>query len=79
MMNQFSVGATGKKIQIGNIAPRPTLTPKEAIELAAWLLATAVPLRNGDAASELGAFLRLVEAAADEGSPLAEAVRAELE
>jgi hypothetical protein len=78
-MNEFGVGAVGKKVQINNIAPRHAMTPKQAIELAAWLVATAVPLRSGDAASELGAFLRLVESAADEDSPLAEAVRAELE
>lgn len=78
-MNQFGVGATGKKIQINNIAPRPTLTPKEALELAAWLVATAIPLRQGEPVSELGAFLRLVEQAADDDSPLAAAVRAELE
>lgn len=79
MMNQFGVGATGKKIQISNIAPRPTLTPKEALELAAWLVATAVPLRAGEPVAELGTFLRMVEQASDEDSPLAAAVRAELE
>lgn len=78
-MNQFGVGAVGKKIQISNLAPRPTLTPKEALELGAWLVAAAVPLRSGDAAAELGAFLRMVEAAADDDSPLAQAVRDELE
>jgi len=78
-MNQFGVGATGKKVQISNIAPRPTMTPKEALELAAWLVATAVPLRPGEAEAELGAFLRMVEAASDDDSDLAAAVRAELE
>lgn len=78
-MNQFGVGAVGKKVQISNLAPRPTLTPKEAIELAAWLVATAVPLRAGDATAELGAFLRMVEGASDDDSELAAAVRAELE
>ena len=78
-MNQFGVGAVGKKIQISNIAPRPTMTPKEALELAAWLVATAVPLRPGEASAELGAFIRLVVDAADDGSPLAIAAAAELE
>lgn len=79
MNNQHGVGAVGKKIQISNLAPRPTLTPKEALELAAWLVATAVPLRPNDAAAELGAFIRMVMDAADEGSPLAIAAAAELE
>lgn len=78
-MNQFGVGATGKKVSISNISPRPTMSPKDALELAAWLVATAIPLRPGEAAAELGAFLRLVQDAADEDSPLEAAVRDELE
>ena len=78
-MNQFAVGAVGKKIQINNLAPRPVLTPAEAIELAAWLVATAIPLRPGAAGDELGRFLRAVEAAADDGSELGAAIQKELD
>jgi hypothetical protein len=80
-MNQYAVGAVGKKIEINNLANRPRLTPKEAIELAAWLAATALPLQPGDALAELGKFVKRVgEIAGESGEDaLAEAVRAELE
>lgn len=68
-MNQFAVGAVGKKIQINNLAPRPMLTPKEALELAAWLVATAVPLMPGSAGSELAMWHKLL-ADAGEGTDL---------
>lgn len=77
MLNRFNVGAVGKKITIANLAPRPSLTPKEALELAAWLAATALPLQPGDASAELGKFLKLVGDAAGEGD-VADAVEAEL-
>ncbi len=64
-MNQFNVGAVGKKIQIHNIAQRPTLTPKEALELAAWLVATAAPLLAGDAGEVLKKFHKMVGDAAE--------------
>jgi len=45
-MNQFGVGASGKVVQISNIAPQPRLAPREALNLAAWLAATALPLKK---------------------------------
>jgi len=77
MLNRFDVGAVGKKITIANLAPRPTLTPKEALELGAWLVATALPLQPGDAGAELGNFLKLVGDAAGEGE-VADAIESEL-
>jgi hypothetical protein len=81
-MNQYAVGAVGKKIEINNLANRPRLTPKEAIELAAWLAAaTALPLQPGDALAELGKFVKRRGRNRRESGEdaLAEAVRAELE
>lgn len=77
-MNQFAVGAVGKKVMISNLAPQPRLTPKEALELAAWLVATAAPLMPGTAAAVLEQFHKLVGDAA-EGTDLEEAARAALE
>jgi hypothetical protein len=71
-MNQFSVGAVGKKIQILNLAQRPSLTPKEALNLAAWLVATAAPLVPGSATNVLTQFHKLLGDAA-EGTDLEEA------
>jgi hypothetical protein len=76
MNNKFHVGAVGKRVAIQNLAREPELTPQEALELAAWLVATAVPLRPGDVGEELKRFLNLV---ADANDGLAEVVRAELE
>jgi hypothetical protein len=78
MQNRFSVGAVGKKIEINNLAPRPQLTPREALELAAWLLATAGPLMPGDAGAVLGQFHKMVGDASD-GTELGEAALAALE
>lgn len=75
MRNRFHVGATGKRVAIANLAKEPELTPDEALELAAWLVATAVPLRPGDVGEELKRFLGMV---ADANDGLADAVRAEL-
>jgi hypothetical protein len=72
--NQYSVGAVGKKVQINNLAQRPTLTPKEALELAAWLVATAIPLHAGDASDGLKRFHKLLGDAA-EGTDLEVAAR----
>jgi hypothetical protein len=77
-MNKFAVGAVGKKIAIHNLAPQPQLTPKDAIELAAWLVATAAPLMPGTAAETLGMFHKLV-GDAGEGTELEGAARAALE
>lgn len=77
-MNQFGVGAVGKKVHINNLAPQPRLTPKDAIELAAWLVATAAPLMPGDASAVLGQFHKQVADAA-EGTELEDAARAALE
>jgi hypothetical protein len=75
MRNKFHVGATGKRVAISNLAKEPELTPDEALELAAWLVAAAVPLLPGDVGEELKRFLNLV---ADANEGLADAVRAEL-
>ncbi len=77
MGNKFSVGAVGKKIEINNIAPRPSLTPREAIELAAWLLSAAAPLMPGTANAVLEQFHKLV-GDASEGTDMEEAARAAL-
>jgi hypothetical protein len=71
-MNQFGVGAVGKKVHISNLAHRPTLTAREALELGAWLVATAAPLMPGNASAVLGQFHKMV-ADAGEGSDLEEA------
>lgn len=76
-MNQFSVGAVGRKIQIGNLAPKPTLTAREALNLAAHLAAAALPLQGGDDAENVGKFLKQI-AELSEGD-LAEALEKELE
>lgn len=78
MTNKYSVGAVGKRIEINNLAPRPSLTPREAFELAAWLVATAAPLMPGDASTVLGQFHKLL-GDAGEGTDLEEAARAALE
>jgi hypothetical protein len=68
-MNQFGVGAVGKKIGISNMAPRPSLTPREALELAAWLVATALPLMPGTVGAELVRWHRML-ADAGEGTDI---------
>ena len=68
-MNRFAVGAVGKKVEINNLPARPRLTSKEAIELSAWLLATAAPLEPGTANEVLGKFHKLV-AEVGEGTDL---------
>lgn len=77
-MNQFGVGAVGKKVHITNLSTRPVLTAKEALELAAWLVATAAPLMPGSAKAALDQFHKLVGDAA-EGTDLEEAAHAALE
>lgn len=66
MRNKFEVGAVGKVIAINNLAPRPELKPREALELAAWLVATAAPLAQGEPAAVLSEFLKMVGDAGDE-------------
>jgi len=77
MLNRFSVGAVGKKVEINNLAPRPRLTAREAIELAAWLLATAAPLMPDNADAVLEQFHKLV-GDAGEGTDIEDAARAAL-
>jgi hypothetical protein len=60
MINRYRVGAVGKRISIGNIAPEPELTPREALELAAWLVATAAPLMHGEPSAVLGQFHKMI-------------------
>lgn len=76
-MNQFGVGSVGKKIQISNLAPQPTLTAREALNLAAHLAACALPLQSGDDAENVGRFLKQI-AELSEGD-LAAALEKELE
>jgi hypothetical protein len=71
MNNRFKVGAVGKRIAIGNIQPEPELTPREALELAAWLVATAVPLMHGEPPAVLELFHRMIVDAAGEGEGIA--------
>jgi hypothetical protein len=77
MRNKFHVGAVGKRVTIENISREPELTPSEALELAAWLVATAVPLQPGDVGENLRAFLRIVADVSER--ELGQAVQAELE
>ena len=74
-MNPYNVGAVGKKVQINNLAPRPSLTPKEALTLAAWLVATAAPLMPGTASEVLAKFHKML-GDASEGSDLEDAAAA---
>jgi len=78
MQNRFAVGAVGRKVEINNLPPRPSLTGREALELAAWLVSAASPLLPGDAAATLGTFHKLLGDAA-EGTDLEEAARGALE
>lgn len=64
-MNQFGVGAVGKKVHINNLQAQPRLAPKDALELAAWLVASAAPLMPGDAGDVLTSFHKLVADAAE--------------
>lgn len=66
MRNRFEVGAVGKRVSIGNLPPRPELTPREALELAAWLVAAAAPLVPGEPPQVLNQFLGMVGDAGDE-------------
>jgi hypothetical protein len=75
MRNVYKVGAVGRHIHVGEIPP--TLTPKEALECAAWLVAAAVPL-HGRAEAGLNEFHRMLAEAA-EGTELGEAAVAALE
>lgn len=65
MINRYDVGAVGKRVAIANLAPRPELTPREALELAAWLVATAAPLMHGEPSEVLGQFHKMIAAAGD--------------
>ena len=78
MRNQFHVGSTGKRISVLNLPREPELTPDQALELAAWLVATAVPLRSGAAGDELNRFLKLLIETSGE-TELSAAVEKELE
>lgn len=71
MINRYNVGAVGKRITIANLAPQPELTPREALELAAWLVATAAPLMHGEPAAVLGQFHKMIGDAAGDGEPIA--------
>jgi len=77
MINRYRVGAVGKRVTIGNLAPEPELTPREALELAAWLVAASAPLMHGEPAAVLGQFLKMI-ADAGEGEGIAEAALKEL-
>ena len=74
MRNRFAVGQVGKKIEINNLAPRPELAPDEALELAAYLVAVAVPMQGGDAGVAFDRFLHDVISCLPD-SELAAAIR----
>jgi hypothetical protein len=76
MINRYEVGAVGKRIAIANLAPRPELTPREALELAAWLVATAAPLMHGEPTVVLGEFHKMIAAAGDGDGIAAAALQA---
>lgn len=79
MRNQFAVGAVGRKIAINNIAPRPELTAEQALELSAWLAASAMALRpTMGATAQLTSFLKMIVDASDDAE-LSDAVDRELE
>lgn len=66
MRNKFHVGALGKRVQIQNISSEPELTPSEALELAAYLVATAIPLSPGEADTVLDTFIKMIGDAAED-------------
>ena len=66
MRNKFHVGAVGKRVQIANLPREPELPPRDALELAAWLVATAIPLGDDDAGDALDSFIGLVAEAAED-------------
>lgn len=76
MINRYKVGSVGRRITIGNLAPEPELSSREALELAAWLVATAAPLVKVEPDEVLRQFMGMVAAAGDE--ELAAAVAREL-
>jgi len=65
MKNRFHVGAVGRRVSISNISSNPHMTPAEALELAAWLVATACPLAPGGVAQAFGAFHKMVADASE--------------
>lgn len=67
MTNQFAVGAVGKRVTIGNLAPQPSLTSREALKLAAWLVTAATPLESGSAGDVLNRLHGMIADAAAEG------------
>lgn len=81
MTNQFAVGAVGKKIRISNLAPQPSLTPREALELAAYLVAAAAPLERGSTKEVFDRLHTMIADAAAEGDndELADAAREHVE
>jgi hypothetical protein len=77
MRNKYKVGAVGRRVEIGNLPREPELTPDEAIELAVYLVAAAVPLHKEPAGAVLGKFHKgLVDVGSEE---LGAAAAAELE
>jgi hypothetical protein len=66
MRNKYQVGAVGKRVEIGNISSRPELTPNEALELAAYLVAVALPMMSGETDELLHQFMGKVADASDD-------------
>lgn len=75
--NKFGVGATGTKIGIVRELPE-RLTPGDALNLAAHLVASALTLKDADEPEKaLRAFLELVSEVSEDAAVSA-AVKAEL-
>ncbi len=72
MRNRYGVGAVGRKIHISDL--NLECSPEEALELAAWIVASAAPLTK----EGLERFLKLVGDAA-EGTDLGKAALAALD
>ena len=84
LRNDYGVSPKGRSVQISGLSMHapdvaaPVMTPQEAIELAAWLVATAVPMHRKDTAGALDEFhAALAEVA--EGTELGTAAVAALE
>lgn len=66
MRNKFEVGAVGRRVEISNLPRHPELSPSEALELAAFLVAAAVPLHREQAGVVLGQFIKMLGDVGDE-------------
>lgn len=72
MRNRYGVGAVGRNIHVSQLELK--MSPDEALELGAWLVAAAAPMTRAG----LDGFLKLL-AEAGEGTELGKAALAALE